>query len=165
MRRRVVRFEMSPRFSASKAPFGDQRELSAKLTERIRTLLFRPYQRRNTAGRRIRSLRIRIGAVLSATPLLRNSSVSFADSSFYTKEPLDGANARHLKCFWAPPHPALRATFPTWGRLWDCTMPWLSLWESCRRRRLRGHARAEYCGDRWPEGMTTQEHLPRRSGA
>ena len=103
MRRRVVRFEMSPRFSASKAPFGDQRELSAKLTERIRTSLFRLYQRWNETGQRIRLLRIRIGTVRFAALLLHNSSVSFADSSFYTKEPLDGANAQHLKDFRSPP--------------------------------------------------------------
>ena len=67
--------------------------LSAKLTEGIRALLFRSYQRRNETGRRIRILRIRIGAVLSDTPLLRNSSVACGDSSFYTKEPL-GCAAR-----------------------------------------------------------------------
>ena len=47
MRRSVVRSELSPRFGKAKAPLGDQGELSAKLTERIRTLLFRLYQRRN----------------------------------------------------------------------------------------------------------------------
>ena len=92
MRRSVVRSELPPRFAAPKAPLGDQGELSAKLTERIRTLLFRPYQRRNVADRRIRILRIRIGTLPSATPLLHNSSVAFGDSSFYTKEPLGCAN-------------------------------------------------------------------------
>ena len=114
----MVRSELPPRFGAPKAPLGDQGELSAKLTERIRTLLFRLYQRRNVAGRRIRLLRIRIGTVKIATPLLHNSSVAFGDSSFYTKEPLDGANAQYLKNFRSPPHPALRATFPSRGRLW-----------------------------------------------
>ena len=73
-----------------KCPEGTKRVgmLSAKLTERIRTLLFRLYQRRNGAGQRIRLLRICIGAVRFAAPLLRNSSVAFGDSSFYTKEPL-----------------------------------------------------------------------------
>ena len=118
MRRSVVRSEMLPRFRASKAPLGDQGELSAKLTERIRTLLFWLYQRRNVADRRIRILRIRIGTVRFAAPLLRNSSVAFGDSSFYTKEPLDGANAQYLRNFRSPPHPALRATFPSRGRLW-----------------------------------------------
>ena len=105
MRRSVVRSELSPRFGKAKAPLGDQGELSAKLTERIRTLLFRLYQRRNVTGQRIRLLRIRIGAVLSATPLLHNSSVACGDSSFYTKEPLDRANALHLKNLRSPPHP------------------------------------------------------------
>ena len=103
MRRRGVRFEMLPRFGKARAPLGDQGELSAKLTERIRTLLFRPYQRRNVADRRIWILRIRIGTLPSATPLLHNSSVAFGDSSFYTKEPLDGANALQLKNFRSPP--------------------------------------------------------------
>ena len=26
---------------------------------------------------------------------------------------------QHLRMYYASPHPALRATFPTWGRLWD----------------------------------------------
>ena len=105
MRKMVVRSELLPRFRASKAPLGDQGELSAKLTERIRTLLFRLYQRWNVADQRIRILRIRIGTVRFAAPLLRNSSVAFGDSSFYTKEPLNGANAPHLKNFRSPPHP------------------------------------------------------------
>ena len=77
-----------------KCPEGTKRVgmLSAKLTERIRTLLFRLYQRWNEIGQRIRILRIRIGTVRFAAPLLRNSSVAFGDSSFYTKEPLDRAN-------------------------------------------------------------------------
>ena len=70
--------------------------LSAKLTERIRTLLFRLYQRWNEIGQRIRILRIRIGTVRFAAPLLHNSSVAFGDSSFYTKEPLDGASPQSL---------------------------------------------------------------------
>ena len=92
----MVRSELPPRFGRTKAPLGDQGELSAKLTERIRTLLFRPYQRRNVADRRIRILRIRIGTLPFATPLLHNSSVAFGDSSFYTKEPLDGASPQSL---------------------------------------------------------------------
>ena len=118
MRRSVVRSELPPRFGKAKAPLGDQGELSAQLTERIRTLLFRLYQRWNETDQRIRLLRIRIGTVLSDTPLLRNSSVAFGDSSFYTKEPLDGANASHLKSLRPPPLSALRATFPSRGRLW-----------------------------------------------
>ena len=43
MRRSVVRSELSPRFGKAKAPLGDQGELSAKLTERIRTLLSRQH--------------------------------------------------------------------------------------------------------------------------
>ena len=90
---------------------------AATQTEGIRTLLFRLYQRRHETDRRIRSLRIRIGTLPFATPPLHNSSVAFGDSSFYTKEPLDGANAQYLKNFRSP-HPALRATFPSRGRLW-----------------------------------------------
>ena len=120
MRRRPKAFELSPRFGTFKAPFGDQRELSAKLTEGIRTLLFRPYQRRNVADRRIRILRIRIGTLPSATPLLHNSSVAFGDSSFYTKEPLDRANvAAAQNVPRSSSSVGFADSFPSRGSLWS----------------------------------------------
>ena len=91
MRRSVVRSELSLRFGAPKAPLGDQGELSAKLTERIRTLLFRLHQRRNAVDQRIRSLRICIGAVRFTAPLLRNSSVSLRLTAPFTQRSLWGA--------------------------------------------------------------------------
>ena len=113
MRRRVVRSELPPRFGAPKAPFGDQRAdspyqgemsrrdkegrdaVSRRLTERIRTLLFRLYQKWNETDQRIRSLRIRIGTLPSAMPLLHNSSVSLRLTAPFTQRSLWTVQTRY----------------------------------------------------------------------
>ena len=87
-------------------------------------MLFRLYQRWNETDQRIRLLRIRIGTVLSDTPLLRNSSVSLRLTAPFTQRSLWIAQTRHIsKTFGLLLFRPLRGHLPLKGKALDARIP------------------------------------------